>query len=515
MLDVNIKSQLQTYFSKLTKPVEFSAVLDDSETSRNIDELLQEVSSLSPLLSYHNNSQATFRSPSFSIGTPTEPTSIRFACLPMGHEFTSFVLSILQAGGHPPRITDEQRTQITHLRGPLNFEVFISLSCHNCPEVVQALNTMAVINPEITVTIIDGALFQDEAANRHVMAVPTVFLNGKPFLSGRHGLSEIIEKLYANSAAEAVIALNEKSPFDVLVVGAGPAGATAAIYAARKGLRTGILADNPGGLVTETLDIENVTSITRQTGSELAAKMMQHIEEYNIDVMIPKRVSSIERHQDQWLVKTEHGGKVKTKTLIIATGARRKLLNIPGEKEYTGKGVAYCPHCDGPFFKGKRIAVIGGGNSGIEAAIDLAGLCSHVTVIQRRERLIADNVLQEKLRSLPNVDICLNAQTSAMEGNGEQLSTLRITDLEKKTEFSLDVDGCFIQIGLQPNTDWLPSDIERNDSGEIIINSRCETNLPGLFAAGDCTTNPYKQIVIAMGEGAKASLSAFDYLIRH
>ena len=515
MLDANIKSQLQAYFAKLARPVEFKAVLDDSETARNIDELLQEVTALSPLLSYNAQNDGDARKPSFTIGAQGAEAGVRFACLPMGHEFTGFILAILQAGGHPPRITDEQRAQIQRLKGPLNFEIFISLSCHNCPEVVQALNTMAYINPDVKVTVIDGALFQQEAGDRRVMAVPTVFLNGETFLSGRHELTEIIEKLDSGAAEEAAAALTAKAPFDVLVVGAGPAGTTAAIYAARKGVRTGMLAERPGGQVTETVDIENFTSIKRQTGADLATNMMQHVGEYNIDVMAPKRAAGVDRVGDLWRVKTEDGGEVKTKTLIIATGARWKKLGVPGEIEYTGKGVAYCPHCDGPFFKGKRIAVVGGGNSGVEAAIDLAGICAHVTVIQRRDHLVADKVLQEKLRSLPNVDIRFNAQTTSLEGVDGRLSTLRYKDRTSGDEWALPVDGCFVQIGLQPNTEWIGDEIECNAFGELVVNSRCESAYPGVFAAGDCTNVPYKQIVVALGEGAKASLSAFDYLIRH
>ena len=515
MLDANIKSQLQSYFAKLARPVEFKAVLDDSESARNMNDLLREVAELSPLLSYSAEAANGERAPSFTIGAQGAAAGIRFACLPMGHEFTGFILAILQSGGHPPRITDEQRAQIERLKGPLNFEIFISLSCHNCPEVVQALNTMAVLNPGVKVTVIDGALFQQEAADRRVMAVPTVFLNGESFISGRHELSEIIEKLDSQAASEAAAALSAKPPFDVLVVGAGPAGTTAAIYAARKGVRTGMLAERPGGQVMETLEIENFTSVKRQSGSELGNNMMQHVHEYDIDVMAPKRAAGVDRDGDLWCVKTEDGGEVKTKTLIIATGARWKKLGVPGEIEYTGKGVAYCPHCDGPFFKGKRIAVVGGGNSGVEAAIDLAGICAHVTVIQRRDRLVADQVLQDKLRSLPNVDIRLNAQTTSLEGVDGRLSTLRYKDRTSGDEWALPVDGCFVQIGLQPNTEWMGETIERNGFGELVVNARCETAYPGVFGAGDCTNVPYKQVVIGLGEGAKASLSAFDYLIRH
>lgn len=514
MLDANIKSQLQSYFTKLRHPIVLKAALNDSQDAAKIEQLLQEVASLSDLITYEVDNDTSVRRPSFSIAPRNGHAGIRFASLPMGHEFTSFILALLQSGGHPAKISAEEKMQIQNLTGKLSFEVFISLSCHNCPEVVQALNTMAVLNDNIEISIIDGALFREEATARNVMAVPTVFLNGNTFLSGRRQLSEILGKLDDSVAQKAQDSLSAKPPFEVLVVGSGPAGCTAAIYSARKGLRTGIIADRLGGQVNETAAIENFTSVQKTDGTALASSFTDHLKAYDIDIMTPYKVASVEKTGDLWRVTLNNNAVLQSKTLIAASGARWKQLHVPGELDYRGRGVAYCPHCDGPLFKGKRVAVVGGGNSGVEAAIDLAGLAHTVTLLQRGPELTADKVLQEKLLSLPNVKVLYNSLTTRLYGNDSQLTTLEYTDRTTGLSHQLNVDGCFVQIGLTPNTEWLSEQATLNDWGEIVIDDRCRTSAPGLFAAGDCTTVPYKQIVTALGEGAKASLSAFDFLIR-
>lgn len=515
MLDANISAQLRAHFTKIVHPVVLRASLDDSETSRNMETLLTELAALSDNLSYERVDEDGVRRPSFQITEAGKDMGIRFAGLPMGHEFTSLILAILQAGGHPPAVDEARLEQIRTMPGRFEWEAFISLSCHNCPKVVQALNLMAVYNPNVRVTTIDGAVFQEEAKARNILAVPNVFLNGKEAFSGRKDLNEILAMCDTAGAERAAGALSEKAPFDVLVVGAGPAGATAAIYAARKGLRTGILAQRMGGQVNETADIENFTSIPKTDGSELARNLAAHIKAYDIDVIEPYAAEGVERGEDGlWHVRVEHGAVLRTKVLIACSGATWKKLGVPGEDELRGKGVAYCPHCDGPLFKGKNVAVIGGGNSGVEAAIDLAGICGHVTLVHRRNELAADQCLQEKLRSLPNVTLLLNVITEKLEAEDGKLARLVYHDRDTKAPGVLDVAGCFVQIGLLANTGWIRGVVDVNDRGEIITDARGTTSAEGIFAAGDCTDAPYKQIVVALGEGASASLGAFDHLIR-
>lgn len=516
MLDSNIQNQLKGYFTRLVRPVRLISSLDSTPASREMDALLKEVAAISPLISYERDDDSPARRPSFLV-TPAEGGTggIRFACVPLGHEFTSFILAMLQAGGHPAKITEDEAQVIRNLPGPLAFEVFISLSCHNCPEVVQALNLMAVLNPAVRVTTIDGALFQKEAADRRVMGVPAVFLNGEPFMSGRRELKEILEKLDKGSAERTSTSLSAKAPFDVLVVGSGPAGTTAAIYAARKGLKTAVVAERLGGQVNETAEIENFTSHLRTDGTVLASRFTEHLNAYDIDIITPhKAVSAVRSEDGFWTLKLSNGASLRAKAVIAATGARWKTLGIPGETNYRGRGVCYCPHCDGPLFRDKRVAVAGGGNSGVEAAIDLAGIASHVTLVQRGSALKADVVLQNKLRSLSNVDIICNALPVELAGDGSRLTDLTYEDRTTGHRHRIAVDGCFVQIGLTPNTEWLEGTAETNRFGEILIDQTGTTSAEGLFAAGDCTAVPYRQIVIALGEGAKASLAAFDWLIR-
>jgi alkyl hydroperoxide reductase subunit F len=515
MLDTAIKTQLKAYLEKLRQPIELVASLDDSAKSAEMRELLHDIGTLSPLVSVRDDGNDA-RRPSFAIGRPGEPARIRFAGIPMGHEFTSLVLALLQTGGHPPKVDAAVIEQIRSLPGSFRFETYISLSCHNCPDVVQALNLMAVLNPGVENVMIDGALFQKEVDARQIMAVPTVMLNGETFGQGRMTIEEILAKVDTGAAARDAENLNAKDAYDVLVVGGGPAGSAAAIYAARKGIRTGVVAERFGGQVLDTLAIENFISVQRTEGPKLAAALEQHVKEYEVDIMNLQRAEALIPAGEDGLaqVRLASGATLKAKSVILATGARWREMNVPGEKEYKAKGVCFCPHCDGPLFKGKRVAVIGGGNSGVEAAIDLAGIVAHVTLLEFDNKLRADAVLQAKLGSLPNVTIVTGALTTEVRGDGEKVNGLDYQDRTSGENRHIELEGIFVQIGLLPNTDWLKGTIALSPRGEIEVDARGQTSLPGVFAAGDATTSPYKQIIIAMGDGAKASLSAFDHLIR-
>jgi alkyl hydroperoxide reductase subunit F len=516
MLDADLKTQLQAYLEKVVHPIELVASLDNGEKSQELKGLLEDIASLSSQVSarYDGNDA---RKPSFAINRVGTDVSVRFAGIPMGHEFTSLVLALLQVGGHPSKATQEVIEQVRNLEGEFRFETFMSLSCHSCPDTVQALNLMSVLNPNIKHVAIDGALFQSEVDERQVMSVPTVFLNGELFDTGRMSIEQIAGRLDANAGERAAEKLKNKAPFDVLVVGGGPAGAAAAIYAARKGIRTGVAAERFGGQVLDTMAIENFISVTYTEGPKLAAALEQHVHEYDVDVMNLQRAETlIPASTEGGLheIVLANGASLKSKTVILSTGARWRNMNVPGEQEYRNKGVTYCPHCDGPLFKGKRVAVIGGGNSGVEAAIDLAGIVGHVTLLEFDGKLRADEVLQRKLRSLPNVDVIVSAQTTEVQGDGQKVTGLAYTDRTSGESRNVPLEGVFVQIGLLPNTEWLKGTVQLSPRGEIEVDARGETSVPGVFAAGDVTTVPYKQIVIAMGEGSKASLSAFDYLIR-
>ena len=513
MLDTAIKTQLAAYLEKLQQPIELVATPDGSDASRQMRELLADIAALSPKVTVREDGTDA-RKPSFSVGRPGETPRIRFAGIPMGHEFTSLILALLQTGGHPPKVEAELIAQIKELKGSFKFETFISLSCHNCPDVVQALNLMAVLNPGIESVMIDGALHKAEVEARQIMAVPVVYLNGEVFGQGRMTIEEIIAKLDTGAATRAAEKLDAKDTFDVLVVGGGPAGSAAAIYAARKGIRTGVVAERFGGQVLDTLAIENFISVKHTEGPQLAVALEQHVKEYGVDIMNLQRVETLIPGEHVHEVKLASGATLKAKTVILSTGARWREMNVPGEQEYKAKGVCFCPHCDGPLFKGKRVAVIGGGNSGVEAAIDLAGIVSHVTLIEFDSKLRADAVLQDKLRSLPNVNIIVSALSTEVTGDGQRVTGLVYTDRTSDESHRIELEGIFVQIGLLPNTDWLKGAVELSKHGEIVVDARSQTSVPGIYAAGDCTTVPYKQIIIAMGEGAKASLSAFDHLIR-
>ncbi|WP_334655575.1 alkyl hydroperoxide reductase subunit F [Sphingomonas panaciterrae] len=516
MLDQNLKTQLKGYLANIRQPIELVASTNDSAKSREMMELLDEVAALSDQVSVVRADDDQ-RRPSFLIRRVGTDIGVRFAGVPMGHEFTSLVLALLQVGGHPSKLSQEVIAQVQALDGDYQFESYFSLTCQNCPDVVQALNLMSVLNPRIRHVAIEGGAFQDEVEARQIMSVPAIFLNGQPFAQGRMDVEQILAKLDTGAVARTAEKISAKEPFEVLVVGGGPAGASAAIYAARKGIRTGIATERFGGQVLDTMSIENFISVPHTEGPKLVAQLEQHVGDYDVDVMnLQKAAKLVPATQEGGLheVTLESGATLKARTVILSTGARWRQMNVPGEDAYRNKGVTYCPHCDGPLFKGKRVAVIGGGNSGVEAAIDLAGIVAHVTLIEFDRDLRADAVLQRKLASLPNVKVITSALTTEVKGDGSKVTSLTYKDRNHDTLHEIEQEGIFVQIGLVPNTEWLKDTVALSNRGEIEIDHRGETSRPGIFAAGDCTTVPYKQIVIAMGEGSKASLSAFDYLIR-
>lgn len=515
MLDQAITQQLASHLERVKLPVVLAASLDDSKTSVELRELLNEIEVLSPLITVEE--EANKRTPSFAVRRAGTDIEVRFAGIPMGHEFTSLVLALLWVGGHPSTVEPEVIEQIKNLEGDFAFETYMSLSCQNCPDVVQALNLLSINNPRISHVAIDGGVFPKEIEEREILAVPTVYLNGEVFGQGRMSLEQIIAKLDTNADAKAAEAINNKEAFDVLIVGGGPAGAASAVYAARKGIRTGVVSERFGGQVLDTMAIENFISIIHTEGPQLANALEAHVKEYGVDIMNAQKAAKLVPADASGLitVELENGATLKSKSVILSTGARWRTMNVPGEEEYRNKGVTFCPHCDGPLFKGKRIAVIGGGNSGIEAAIDLAGLVGHVTVLEFDSKLRADEVLIRKLNSLNNVDVILEALTTEVMGDGSRVTGLKYQSRASNEEHSLELDGIFVQIGLSPNTEWLQGSVDLSPRGEIVIDQAGATNLPGVFAAGDSTTVPYKQIVIALGAGATAALGAFDYLIRN
>lgn len=525
MLDADVKAQLKGYLERLVQPIELVANVDDSEGSGDMMDLLRDVAEQSSMIVLTEQRDAAERTPSFLIrragrtgsDVSVREVGVRFAAIPTGHEFTSLVLALLQVGGYAPKLEADVIEQIRNIEGDFRFETYMSLTCQNCPDVVQALNVMSVINPRIQHVAIDGALFQGEIEARQIMAVPTVFLNGETFGTGRMGVEEILAKIDTGAAARDAEKLAAKEAYDVLIVGGGPAGAAAAVYAARKGVRTGVVAERFGGQVLDTLGIENFISVQETEGPKFAAALEQHVRQYDVDIMNTQRAVKLtpaDKPGGFAEVTLANGAVLKGRSVILSTGARWRNVNVPGEQEYKNKGVAYCPHCDGPLFKGKRVAVIGGGNSGVEAAIDLAGLVSHVTLVEFAGELKADAVLVRKLQSLRNATIVTNAQTSEITGDGQKVNGLRYKSRVDGVEHEIALEGVFVQIGLVPNTEWLDGALERNRFGEIVVDARGQTSAEGVFAAGDATTTPYKQIIIATGDGAKAALSAFDHLIR-
>jgi alkyl hydroperoxide reductase subunit F len=516
MLDANLKAQLGAYLERVKLPFEITASLDDSAAAQEMHGLLQDIISLSDKITLKTDGTDA-RKPSFTLARIGEAPRIRFAAIPMGHEFTSLVLALLQVGGHPPKIEAELIEQIKNLDGDFRFETYMSLTCHNCPDVVQALNLMAVLNPRITSVVIDGGLYQQEVEDRQILAVPMVFLNGEHFGQGRMDVEEIVAKLDTGATARDAAKLNARDAYDVLIVGGGPAGAAASVYAARKGIRTGILAERFGGQTMDTMSIENFISVLETDGPKFAAALEQHAKRYDVDILNLQRAEKLIPATDKnglIGVQLANGATLQSKTVILSTGARWREVNVPGEQEYRNKGVAYCPHCDGPLFKGKRVAVIGGGNSGVEAAIDLAGIVGHVTLLEFGDQLRADAVLVSKLKSLPNVVVHTQAQTTEITGADGKVNGLTYIDRASGETQRVELEGVFVQIGLVPNSEWLKGTLELSRHGEIVVDARGQTSLPGVFAAGDVTTVPFKQIIIATGDGAKAALGAFDHLIR-
>ena len=498
-LDVELKQQLEQYLQLMEGPV---TIKFDASGNAEMAELLAEISSLSSNINLVNSNMP--RVPSFQLGD-----RITFAGVPMGHEFTSLVMALLQTSGRKPKIDDSIIDQIKSIRGTYNFTTYVSLSCHNCPDVVQALNTMSILNPSITHTMVDGSVFQDEVTAKNIMAVPYIDLNGETFGSGRMSIEEILNKLGSKVDSSTL----DGKEYDVLVIGGGPAGSSAAVYAARKGIRTALVAERFGGQVMDTLGIENLIGTKYTEGPTLVSALEEHVKEYPVDIHKLQRVTGIAR-KEMIEVALESGATLKSKSVIIATGARWRNLGVPGETEFKNKGVAYCPHCDGPLFKGKHVAVVGGGNSGVEAAIDLAGIVGHVTLFEFMPELKADSILQKRLYSLPNVTVLRNVQVKEILGT-EKVNGIKYVERSTGVEQQLVIEGIFIQIGLVPNTDWIRENLERTPIGEIVVDSHGATSIPGVFAAGDCINTPYKQIVIAIGSGATAALGAFDYLIRN
>ncbi|MBY0158055.1 alkyl hydroperoxide reductase subunit F [Cytobacillus oceanisediminis] len=508
LLDADIKAQLAQYLQMMEGDILLKVSAGSDKVSSDMLALVDELANMSSRIKVERTELQ--RTPSFSVNRPGEDTGITFAGIPLGHEFTSLVLALLQVSGRAPKVDQKVIDQVKKIEGEYRFETYVSLSCHNCPDVVQALNVMSVLNPNISHTMIDGAAYKEEVDAKEIMAVPTVLLNGEPFGSGRMSLEEILAKMGTGPDASEFA---DKDPYDVLVIGGGPAGSSAAIYAARKGIRTGIVAERFGGQVMDTLGIENFISVKHTEGPKLVASLEEHVKDYGIDVMNLQRAKRLEK-KDLVEIELENGAVLKSKSVILSTGARWRNVNVPGEAEFKNKGVAYCPHCDGPLFEGKDVAVIGGGNSGVEAAIDLAGIVNHVTVIEFNPELKADAVLQERLNSLPNVTVVTNAQTTEITGT-DKVNGISYMDRETEKQHHVELQGVFVQIGLVPNTDWLGDQIERTRFGEIVVDKHGATNIPGVFAAGDCTDSAYKQIIISMGSGATAALGAFDYLIRN
>ncbi len=517
MLDANMKQQLGAYLDNLRNPISLLVAVDGSPKSNELEELAREIAELNDKISVSTTEEKiNGRAPVMAIAKEDNAPRVFFAGIPLGHEFTSLVLALLQAGSHPSKEDQALQDQAKALTKELNFEVYVSLSCHNCPDVVQSINLMAALNPNITATMIDGGVFQEEVTSKDIMAVPALYLNGEPLANGKQTLADIINLVDDDADEKAAAALKDVDPFDVLVVGGGPAGASAAIYAARKGIRTGIVADRFGGQVADTVGIENFISVPYTEGPKLVAHLEEHVKEYDVDVMKAQKAVGV-RKTDSGLTEVElaNGAVLSGKSVILATGARWREMTVPGEQEYRNKGVAYCPHCDGPLFKGKKVAVIGGGNSGIEAAIDLAGIVEHVTVLEFSDTLRADAVLVKKAESLPNVEIIKQAMTTEVLGDGQRVTGLQYKDRETDQTHIVELAGIFVQIGLVPNTEFLKDTVTLTERGEVVIDDHGQTNIPGIFAAGDCTNVPYKQIIISMGAGATAALGAFDHLIRN
>ena len=518
MLDQSIKNQVTSVFQLLESEFTFAVKFNPNRSdSQELIDFVNDVVSCSPLLNASFTEVVDIDILEFSLLKGGNDTGVKFRGIPGGHEFTSLLLAVLNADGKGKNLPDEViARRIKGIQGKVTMQSFVSLSCTNCPDVVQTLNIFALLNPNITHEMVDGARFENEVNALHIQAVPTVFANGKQFHTGRGDMATLLRKMedtfecrFDDSCEPTV------REFDVVVVGGGPAGTSAAIYSARKGLKVAIVAERMGGQVKETVGIENVISVPYTTGEKLAADLQKHIAEYDIEVFDQRTIERVELQGEVKQVYAIGGEIFESKSLIIATGASWRKLSIPGENDYMGKGIAFCPHCDGPFYKGKDVAVIGGGNSGIEAAIDLAGICRKVTIIEFADSLKADDVLQQKAQSLENVEIFTSSQTTEVIGNGSKMTALRVKNRQTNEERVMPFDGVFVQIGLVANSAPFANHLETSSIGEIKIDERCRTSIPGVYAAGDVSTVPYKQIIIAMGEGAKAALTAFDDRIRN
>ena len=514
MLDQNLKNQLAQYLDMLKTEVTIGLSVTNDEKSNKVRGFVEDVASLSDKINVVEKNLA--HTPAFELIGEKDHGQIIFAGVPLGHEFSSFALALLQVGGIEPKIDESTKNRILAIEDTQKLETIVSLSCHNCPEVVQSFNIMAVLNPNINHTMIEGSMFQEIAEDRDVLAVPAIFKDGEFLEGGKQTMDSILELIGSKKSSDDFA---DKPAFDVLIIGGGPAAATAAVYAARKGVKTGLVASEFGGQVVETLGIENIPGFKYTEGPDFMANMKEQVTALDVDVMTGALASDIKEAENSSNrlieVELDNGAKLESRTVVIATGARWRLLGIPGETEFRNKGVAYCTHCDGPLFKGKPVAVIGGGNSGIEAAIDLAAMVDHVTVLEFLPELKADQVLQDKLYSLDNVTVIKNAQTTGLYGDS-RLERLEYTDRESGEEHSLEVEGCFIQVGLVPNTEWLKdSEVKLTERGEILVDGEGKTSLEGVYAAGDATDSVFKQIVIAAGSGATAALGAFNYLMRN
>ena len=514
MLDSALKEQVKTIFADLSSSYTFNIYVSDEHESRSeLIEILEDTASCSDKIQTRLNSGSGLE---FYLLKDGEKTGIKFRMVPNGHEFSTLLLAILNCDGKGKNFPDEFiRNRVKTLKGKINISTYVSLTCTNCPDVAQAFNLMSVLNPDIEHEIVDGSINQGEVDSLGIQGVPAVFADGIFLHSGKAGFGELLDKLEAKYGLDETFSVGmEEKVYDVLVIGGGPAGASAAIYSARKGLKVAVIAERIGGQVKETVGIENIPSVLYTTGEKLAIDLKTHILEYPIDIFENRSVEKVEVDKSNKIINIRGGEKFIAPAIIIATGASWRRLNLEGESHYIGKGVAFCPHCDGPFYKDKHVAVIGGGNSGIEAAIDLAGICSEVTVFEFLEELKADLVLQKKLKSLPNTEVFTNSQTTELIGDGEKITGIKVKNRSTGEEKITMLDGIFIQIGLTANSAVFKDIVKTNTIGEIETDKYCRTNVPGIYAAGDVSVVPYKQIIISMGEGAKAALAAFDDRVR-
>ena len=523
MIDKSLLDAIKSYSEKMTRPITF--VFGSGEDSKRAEliDFLTKIAGTTDKINFDATatddslpSPISFKVVSHVDGALTD-TGIVFSGIPGGHEFTSLILAILQAGGHTLKLDESIQKLIKRFNKPLQFQTYVSLSCHSCPEVVQALNQFALLNDGISNEMIDGALFQEQVDANNIQGVPAVFLNGKPFANCLIDTAKLIGKLqeqFPDLLAEADDDAEQLEQQDVTIIGAGPAGVAAAIYTARKGLKVTMVADRIGGQVKDTQDIENLISVPLTTGTELSANFEKHLREYDITLKEHVSVKEISETEDEnYRIHLNTGETFETRSIILATGAQWRKLGVPGEEENIGKGVAFCAHCDGPFFKGKDIAVVGGGNSGIEAALDLAGIVKHVTVLEFADDLKADQVLINKAKEKANIEFITGAATQEIKATDGKVTSIVYQDRSTGDTHERDLAGVFVQIGLVPNSAFVKGFVDLNRFGEIEIDERCRTDRKGIFACGDVTTVPFKQINIAMGEGSKAALSAFEYLV--